>query len=69
MELIFDFLEKHNNEYLSNEEIAKQVGLSKITVRRYVNYLLEAGEITSEFDYTTGGRPSMHYRKINRSGD
>ena len=63
LELIFDFLEKHNSEYLSNEEIAKEVGLSKITVRRYMNYLLEAGEITSEIDYATGGRPSMRYRK------
>ena len=63
LELIFDFLEKHKSEYLSNEEISKEVGLSKITVRRYMNYLLEAGEITSEIDYATGGRPSMRYRK------
>lgn len=63
LELISDFLEKHNGEYLSNEAISKKVGLSKITVRRYLNYLLEAGEITSEIDYATGGRPSMRYRK------
>lgn len=63
LELILDFLGKHKCEYLSNEEISKEVGLSKMTVRRYMNYLLEVGEITCEIDYATGGRPSMRYRK------
>ena len=63
LELILDFLEERKSECLSNEEISKEVGLSKITVRRYMNYLLEAGEIISKIDYATGGRPSMRYQK------
>ena len=57
-----EFLLSHSEEYLSSDEISKAVGLSRITVRRYLNYLLENGEIVSIVDYTTGGRPSLRYR-------
>ena len=57
-----EFLTSHSEEYLSIEEISKSVGLSRITVRRYLNYLLENGEIVSIVDYATGGRPSLRYR-------
>lgn len=57
-----EFLTSHSEEYLSSEEISKSVGLSRITVRRYLNYLLENGEIVSIVDYATGGRPSLRYR-------
>ena len=38
------------------------VGLSRITVRRYLGYLQDCGELTSEIDYRTGGRPGILYR-------
>ena len=65
LEMIREFLAGHSEEFLSSEEIARQVHLSRITVRRYVNYMLETQEIISQIDYTTGGRPSIRYRKKN----
>lgn len=44
------------------ESIAAASGLSKMTVRRYLNYLLEAGQLVSTVDYETGGRPRVLYR-------
>lgn len=63
LEMIQEFLEDHTNVYLSSEEIAREIKLSRITVRRYMNYLLENEEIVSQIDYGTGGRPSIKYRK------
>ena len=37
------------------------LNLIRITIRRYVNYMLEMGEIISSVDYQTGGRPSIKY--------
>jgi len=34
-------------------------------VRRYLNHLAEKGELLSEIDYETGGRPCMRYRLTN----
>ena len=39
-------------------------GLTGVTVRRYMNYLSEAGMVASEMNYETGGRPCMLYRIV-----
>ena len=41
---------------------AQQVGLSSVTVRRYLTYLVGRGEAVSRINYDTGGRPSLLYR-------
>mgnify|MGYP005780559319 FL=1 len=55
------FLLASRGQALTSEEIAEQVHLSRITIRRYVNYMVEAGELASSIDYQTGGRPSIRY--------
>ena len=55
--------EENKGIFLSSNEIAGKVNLSRITVRRYMNYLVENREITSQIDYSTGGRPSVKYQK------
>lgn len=63
LDKILEYMESNRQIFLSNEEISREVGLSRITVRRYINYLLEMGIIVSQVDYATGGRPSIRYRK------
>lgn len=63
LELIRSYLEENKGIFLSSNEIAGKVNLSRITVRRYMNYLVENREIISQIDYSTGGRPSVKYQK------
>ena len=49
---------------LPSETISRQIGLSVVTVRRYVNYLVERGEASSTVNYDTGGRPCRLYRMM-----
>lgn len=63
LHMIKKCLEENADTFLSSNEIAARISLSRITVRRYMNYLLENEEIVSQVDYTTGGRPSIRYRK------
>ena len=59
---ICDFLRASGGAELTGEEIADRVGLSRVTVRRYMSYLIECGRISGRMNYETGGRPSMLYR-------
>ena len=63
-----DFLARSQGQALTSEEIAEQVHLSRITIRRYVNYMVETGELVSSIDYQTGGRPSIRYRYTGNFG-
>ncbi|MBQ7795806.1 MAG: response regulator [Lachnospiraceae bacterium] len=60
--LVRTFLSEHPNEYYTSEQVAEEVNLSRITIRRYLNYLVDTHEIVSSIDYKTGGRPSVKYR-------
>ena len=51
----------HSSQQPIYEQIAEQIHLSRITIRRYMNYLVDIGEIVSSIDYKTGGRPSIQY--------
>lgn len=61
LEMIRRFFDRHPGGLFTSEQIAEEVGLSRITVRRYVNYMVDGGEITTSIDYQTGGRPSIRY--------
>ena len=61
LESIRSYLKKHGDKPLTSEQIADEVGLSRVTIRRYMNYLIELKEVSSDIDYNTGGRPSILY--------
>lgn len=56
------YMKEHKNMWLTGDEIAEEIGLTSVTVRRYMNYLVETGLVVGEMNYETGGRPCMVYR-------
>ena len=65
LQLIMEHLKENNNEWLTGDEIAEKVGLTGVTVRRYMTHLTETGSVVAEMNYETGGRPCMLYRLAN----
>lgn len=59
--LIQDFF-KTNNSWNTVDMIAEELGISIVTVRNYLNYLVNEKQITEDINYSTGGRPSMLYK-------
>lgn len=51
-----------SGEWLTGEEISEKTELSVVTVRKYMNYLVDTGEVQGRMNYETGGRPCMLYR-------
>ncbi len=65
LQTILDELKQNHPDSMTGDELAERIGLTGVTVRRYLNYLAEKGVLISEIDYETGGRPCMRYR-INK---
>ena len=61
-ELILEYLKESSGRSFTGDEIAEKVGLTGVTVRRYMNYLAESGRVIGKMNYETGGRPCMKYR-------
>ena len=62
LQLIINQMEEHREVWLTGDAIAEKIGLTSVTVRRYMNYLAETGKVVGEMNYETGGRPCMLYR-------
>ncbi|GAA0737174.1 response regulator [Clostridium oceanicum] len=52
---------KNNNYYFTSEEVATKLNLSKVTTRKYLNYMEEINLISSNIKYGTIGRPTTEY--------
>lgn len=60
LNLILSCLERKKG-WTTGDCIAETVGLSSVTIRHYMNYLVQEGQVTESINYETGGRPSMLY--------
>ena len=57
--------EKNFRRFMDSEEISSETGFSKMTVRRYMNYLIEEKKAVSRTNYLTGGRPSIEFAVVD----
>nr|MCR4579000.1 HTH domain-containing protein [Treponema sp.] len=63
LDLISAYL-KNNPGWVSGDKIAEEVGLSLVTIRHYMAYLVEEKKARADINYSTGGRPSMLYSSL-----
>ncbi|MBP2635244.1 MAG: response regulator receiver and unknown domain protein [Firmicutes bacterium] len=50
--------------YQSAEEIAAGVGISRVTARRYLEYLVEKGQVQRVMEYLSVGRPVHRFKFV-----
>jgi len=62
LQLVMEYLKDNAGTWFTGDEVAEKIGLTGVTVRRYMNYLAESGKVISEMNYETGGRPCMKYK-------
>lgn len=60
---IINFLENHYIKSFSAEEISQELDISKVTIRKYMDYLEDLGYIIKRVEYGNLGRPSYIYEK------
>ena len=54
---------KKSFDWHTADMVAEDLGLSIVTARTYMNYLVKEGFLQESINYETGGRPSMLYKK------
>ncbi|MCT4508127.1 MAG: response regulator [Tepidibacter sp.] len=59
---IIKFLKENKDDLLSSEVISENMSMSKVTIRRYLDYLDEIGSIDKKIEYGSRGRPSYLYK-------
>lgn len=52
-----------NEESFTSEEIAQKIGVSRITARRYLDYLEKEQKLIVEMEYGSVGRPKNKYKR------
>ena len=65
LQTIIEHLKENKNKWLTGDEIAEKVGLTGVTVRRYMTHLSEVGIVIADMNYGTGGRPCILYKISN----
>ena len=61
---IMNFFDE-NTGWQTVDMIADKLKISIVTIRHYMNYLVEKRIVSEDINYETGGRPSMLYRKAD----
>ncbi len=61
LDIITEQLQKAGTEKCTCESLSQACNLSKVTIRRYLNYLIDIGKVENTIDYETGGRPRTLY--------
>lgn len=61
---IYQYFNNKDKVFHTSEELSEQLDLSKVTIRRYMEYLESIGRIHVEIHYGTIGRPSHLYKYI-----
>ncbi|MGO2232587.1 two-component system response regulator [Marinomonas sp. UCMA 3892] len=65
LDKLTQYLETINNDSpFTAEDIGEAINLSRITARRYLEYLEAQGQVSMTLDYKTGGRPKQRYTKM-----
>lgn len=64
LEKILSFFET-TTYWQSVDMISEKIGISVVTIRHYMNYLVQTKILEETINYETGGHPSVLYRKKN----
>jgi two-component system CitB family response regulator/two-component system response regulator DctR len=65
LERIRNFVRANREQAVTSEAVAEQIGVSRVTARRYLEYLVSIQEVKLEIEYGSTGRPSHLYKYIH----
>ncbi|WP_312123737.1 response regulator [Lysinibacillus boronitolerans] len=60
MKQILDYLTTYRVA-ITSEQLAQNVGMARVTVRKYLDFLANKGTVSIELQYGTVGRPTKYY--------
>ena len=64
---IRNYIKSSEEKIIVSEEIANDLGISVVTVRKYMEYLTNINEVVLKLEYGTVGRPTYKYCKLSEN--
>jgi two-component system, CitB family, response regulator MalR len=64
LKLVWNSILKMKDTIFSTEEVAEILGISRVSIRKYLNFLEEIEAIKKEIIYGSLGRPTYKYKRI-----
>lgn len=64
LKLVWDHIQQTDKKPFSTEEISQRVGISRVSMRKYLSFLDEIGVLETEVLYGSVGRPVYKHRHI-----
>lgn len=61
---IWEEIEKNNDDDFTAEDLAEKLGIARVTVRRYLEYMEKENKVDKLVEYGKVGRPQHKYHKI-----
>ena len=62
LEVVRNFVRNNCEHAVTSEEVSEKIKVSRVTARRYLEYLVSIQEVKLEIEYGSTGRPSHLYR-------
>lgn len=56
------YMKEKKDKYLTSEEVAEGISLSRVTITKYLKYMENQKELISEIEYRNVGRPTVKYK-------
>lgn len=66
MQLIWQKIESLNGRVFTTDEMAQLVGISRVSIRKYVMFLTDIGVLENEMMYQHVGRPVSKLRCVDQ---
>ncbi|MDF2882570.1 MAG: response regulator [Clostridiaceae bacterium] len=60
---IWDEVEKGQKNYFTAESLSEKIGMARVTVRKYLEYMTEEGKLERIVEYGKIGRPQHKYKR------
>lgn len=61
---IVEEIENIHEKYFTTEELSEKLGIAKVTVRKYLDYMSKQGQLEKLIEYGKIGRPLYKYRVV-----
>ncbi|WP_032123229.1 response regulator [Clostridium amazonitimonense] len=61
---IWDYIIENKKEPFTAEELSENIGMARVTVRRYLEHMLKEGKLELELEYGKIGRPCHKYKQV-----
>ncbi|MBP1763800.1 MAG: dcuR [Firmicutes bacterium] len=65
LKFIWEIIRSMQGQTFTTEEMAKKAGISRVSMRKYLDFLKQIGVLDMEIIYGTVGRPVYKYRCVN----